>query len=672
MLTLRDSPAERSAPERDALLRAALRAYPMDPGLALHRAAEALRLRRVELAPPILDLGCHDGVFAGLALARPGARGRLVGCDRDVPAVRRAVRAGAHRALLAGEAGGLPFQDGAFGTVVCNSVLTHVDDLEDALAEIQRVLQPGGRLIASVPTPRFHDWTAPGRILRRVGLNAMAQCAAAAYDRRWHQRHLLGREAWAERLRRAGLELERWEEYLDARASFLWSALFLAVRLGVGRANLGALLRRVLPAGSRRATLVETKLAVWLGPHLAAAEHGGSAWLWAVAGPARPSRRTGGVARSRTIRVGVDARPLMVTKTGVETYLAQMIRHLVASDADLVVRLFSDRPWPNPNPWGGARCAPVVVEPRARIPRVVGDGWILRDLPRELAAAVDVFFSASTKFPPGRTPVVVTVHDLGWRGLPAAYTRQERLRQYLWTRWAAQRATRLIAVSEFTRGDLLRWVPSCAGRVRVIHEAAEPTWRRVEDPQRLAAVRARLGLEGPLILAVGTLSPKKNLESLIDAFARLAGRGFPHRLVLVGRVGWKADGILARARRTPGVCLAGYVEDEALAALYSASDLFVAASRYEGFGLPVLEAMACGVPVVAARAGALPEVAADSALLCDPTPEGLAAAMQRALGDPGLRADLVSRGRDRVAAFTWARAARDLAAVLAEAAEARA
>jgi glycosyltransferase involved in cell wall biosynthesis len=369
------------------------------------------------------------------------------------------------------------------------------------------------------------------------------------------------------------------------------------------------------------------------------------------------------------LRVAVDARPLAVIKTGVETYLGQMIHYLVAGDTNLALRLLTDRPWQSP--WDGDRCRSVMVPVRNRLPRFLSDGWILRDVPRALAVdPVDVFFTASSKFPGGRTPSVVTVHDLGWRRMPEAYLLDERVRQFGWTRWAAYRATRLVAVSEFTRLDLIRWVPSCAPRVRLIREAVSPSWWRVEEPATVAAARGRVGVEGPFILAVGTLSPKKNLEALMAGFTALRLRGFSrHQLVVVGKVGWKADAILAAARRTPGVVLAGYVEDDVLRTLYSAADVYVSASLYEGFGLPVLEAMACGTPVVAARAGALPEVAGDAALLCEPTPAGLADAMARVLGDGGLRAALVARGTCRVATFSWERAARELAALLFEAAK---
>jgi glycosyltransferase involved in cell wall biosynthesis len=373
------------------------------------------------------------------------------------------------------------------------------------------------------------------------------------------------------------------------------------------------------------------------------------------------------MSRAGILQVAVDARPLLAVRTGVETYLGQLLTHLRA-DERISLRLLSDLPCPFPVE--SPRCRAVLLPGHSRLPRALGDTWIVRDVARHLAAEpADVFFTSSAKFPPGSIPTVVTVHDLGWRQLPAAYTRSERARQWLWTGWAAQRATRLIAPSEFTRSELTRWIPSCAPRVRVIHEAAAPGWQRVQDARALAAARQRLGFDGPFALAVGTLSPKKQLEPLFEAFASLRERGFPeHRLVVVGRVGWKAEPILRAARSHPQIQLVGYVDDATLLSLYALASLYVTTSPCEGFGLPALEALACGTPVVAVNAGAVPEVVGDAALLCADDVAALGAALARALGDPELRAELVARGTQRARGFSGSRAARELAAVLQEAA----
>jgi glycosyltransferase involved in cell wall biosynthesis len=176
----------------------------------------------------------------------------------------------------------------------------------------------------------------------------------------------------------------------------------------------------------------------------------------------------------------------------------------------------------------------------------------------------------------------------------------------------------------------------------------------------VAAVRRRLRLEGPYLLGLGTLEPRKDLPTLVRAFAGLAGE-LPHRLVLAGLAGWGA-GAVAAAVEDSGVAdrilLAGWVPEADKAALLSGADVFAYPSRSEGYGLPVLEAMACGVPVVTTTGGSLPEVAGDAALLVEPGDAGaLAAAIAKLAGDPAARAVLVGRGRARAAARTWDRCA---------------
>lgn len=274
-----------SGDEGLAVLEEALTVYRMDPGLALHRAAEAMLLRRLTLHGPILDLGCHDGGFARLALRPLAAHTDIIGSDRDFERLARCRARGVHRGMVGLDATRLPFRECVFGSVICNSVLTHVDELSAALREIARVLAPGGVLAATVPTPAFHGLFAPVRLLRALGLRGAAQRVAARYDRQWHQQHFLSEAQWRQRLESAGLLLESWMEYLGPRGSLQWSGLFVLARAGIGRATLGALLRRLFPARAARSRRLERRLAAWLAPALRSDSPGGSALLLA--------RRTG-------------------------------------------------------------------------------------------------------------------------------------------------------------------------------------------------------------------------------------------------------------------------------------------------------------------------------------------------------------------------------------------
>jgi SAM-dependent methyltransferase len=273
----------------------------MDPGLALHRAAEATLVRGYEPAFPLLDLGCHDGGFAALALTPVGRTRLLLGGDRDVAALAHCRRRRVHRAVCALAAEQLPFRSGVWSSVLCNSLLTHVEDLPRVLREIARVLAPGGALLASVPTPAFYEFFGPARALKAVGLSALSRRVAGSYGRLWQQRHVLPRHRWQAVLGEAGLRLESWTEYLDARASLLWSGLFAVTRMGKGRVTLGALLRRLFPPGGVVTGRVESRLASWLAPSVGAVSRGGSTFFVA--------RKLSSTMDDRENSVDHDARP---------------------------------------------------------------------------------------------------------------------------------------------------------------------------------------------------------------------------------------------------------------------------------------------------------------------------------------------------------------------------
>jgi glycosyltransferase involved in cell wall biosynthesis len=211
-------------------------------------------------------------------------------------------------------------------------------------------------------------------------------------------------------------------------------------------------------------------------------------------------------------------------------------------------------------------------------------------------------------------------------------------------------------------------------RLFVIPEAAGPAFHP-QDAVAIEVVRRRYGLEGPFLLSVGSLEPGKNRERLLQAFARLQARGLKHALVVAGQRAWRYEGEAPLARRlglADSVRFLGHVPQADLPALYSAADLFVFPSLYEGFGLPALEALACGTPVVASNVSALPEVVGDAALQVSPLDvEALADAMERLLRDDRLRSDLRERGLERAAQFSWEKAARQTAEVYHRVVEAR-
>jgi glycosyltransferase involved in cell wall biosynthesis len=294
--------------------------------------------------------------------------------------------------------------------------------------------------------------------------------------------------------------------------------------------------------------------------------------------------------------------------------------------------------------------------------------WQQWELPRRArAAGAEVLHVTGFDAPRLRPcPVVLTVHDLVGMLFPHNLPPVARL---YWSRWlphSVRWATRIIADSQHTRTDLIRLLGVPPERIEVVYLGVEETFRPVTDPERLAAVRERYGLLDRLILYLGTLEPRKGLDVLIAAFAQVAA-DLPHHLVIAGKEGWHT-GSLFRQVRTLGlerrVHFPGYVAAEDQAALYSLADLFAFPSRYEGFGLPVLEAMACGTPVVCSQAGSLPEVAGDAALLIPPDDAtALAAALREVLQDGALRQGLRERGLERAHRFTWEETARRTLAV---------
>jgi glycosyltransferase involved in cell wall biosynthesis len=368
--------------------------------------------------------------------------------------------------------------------------------------------------------------------------------------------------------------------------------------------------------------------------------------------------------------LGIDAnRAIRAQRTGTEGYSLEIIRAILplALAAGHAVRLYTPAPLLalEPLPPG----AEAVVIPFRRLWTHLRLAWELSRRPP------DVFFTPAHVIPlTYRGPSVATIHDLGFEHFPRAHTRSQ-LAYLRWsTRHNVRRGRRLLADSQATRHDLLHRYRAAAARIDVVYPGVDPAMRRVSDPARLAAVRARLNLQGPFLLHLGTIQPRKNLARLVRAFGR---SGLTHSLVLAGRRGWLAEETTAAVERQPEevrsrILLSGFVADEDKAALISAGDALVFPSLYEGFGFPVLEANACGTPVLCADGSSLPEVAGEAALLVDPLDEAaLAAGMVRIVSDAALREHLVATGYRNVARFDWSTAGAQALASLERAALSR-
>lgn len=310
--------------------------------------------------------------------------------------------------------------------------------------------------------------------------------------------------------------------------------------------------------------------------------------------------------------------------------------------------------------------------------KFLSDDWLHRlwhrarlPVPIEaIVGRVDLFHEPDFVLPPTlpRTRTVLTVHDLTFiRDPKSAFP---RLRRYL-NRVVPQsvsRATHILADSAATRSDLIELFGTPAEKVTVLYGGVDARFAPVREPERLAAIRAkyRLGAE-PFFLGIGTLQPRKNYQRLIQAFSNIKDQISNTKLVIVGGKGWMYDDIFSQVKRLgleDHVLFPGFVDDDDLPALYSAAEALAYPSIYEGFGLPLLEAMACGTPVVTSVTSSLPELAGDAALLVEPTDiDALATAMRRLLQDADLRRRLVAAGFEQIRKFTWEKAAAQLLAV---------
>lgn len=370
------------------------------------------------------------------------------------------------------------------------------------------------------------------------------------------------------------------------------------------------------------------------------------------------------------MRIGIDAHMVGARETGNETYIVNLLRELLAMDGE--DRYIPLTPFPSAVE---AVCGPAA---RDRTIRIRPAPSLLRvPLGIPLAAyrhSLDLLHMTYIIPPACPVPTVVTVHDVSFEAYPQTFSVRDRLLLSWGVPCAVRRATRIIAVSEYTKQDLIRRYGLPEEKIDVTHEAAAPLFRPVEDPADLNALRYKYGLSLPYILSVGNLQPRKNLFALLEAF-RFAKtmKHIPHRLVLVGKPGRGAATFLRKIRARgldEEVVFTGYVPTEDLPGLHSAADLFVYPALYEGFGLPPLEAMACGTPVVASDAASLPEVLGEAALLVDARDiSALASAMLRVLGDSELARRLSCLGLARAGRFSWKRTANETVAVYRKALE---
>jgi glycosyltransferase involved in cell wall biosynthesis len=364
------------------------------------------------------------------------------------------------------------------------------------------------------------------------------------------------------------------------------------------------------------------------------------------------------------VKIVFDGRTLRPRRTGVGYFVERLLRALMEDDRanEYLVLLNDESVWATWKPPENFRAMPVRADYESH---PWGDLWERFSLPRLLKRErADLFHGAAFRVPHTRCccPTIVTIYDLTcWR---CGEDYPWRFRHYM--RWQIRRsckwATGIIATSQATANDLQELLGVAASKVQVIPGAADERFRPAESPDRARLARIHLALAQPYILTVGTIEPRKRIELLVAAYEKARARGsLPHSLIVVGRVGWKAEASLRAMRESSAAASIhhlGYVAEGDLVAIYQGCDLFVCASRYEGFGLPPLEAMACGRPVVVTAGGALVETVGDGGVVVDaPGADPLADAMLAVLTDKARCSAMARKALDVAASFSWRTAA---------------
>ena len=357
------------------------------------------------------------------------------------------------------------------------------------------------------------------------------------------------------------------------------------------------------------------------------------------------------------MRIGLEVSPLAINSTGIPNYILRLLKGLAHIDADNEYFLYTNKRIPF------SLGLPVnfkVVLLKRPLPRF--QLWFQMALPYRLKREkIDIFHGLFSRLPlvlP--VPGILTVHDLSGYKMPRFHKRHTYVTNQMFPTFI-KKASGIIAVSKFTAEELVSIFPDAAEKTTVVHEASPPEYSEVTEKSELNRVRKKLNLPESFFLFLGTLEPRKNLTKLLEAFQRVSD-SIPHSLVISGSAGWKTKEFFKRLK-TSGiedrVHLTGFVDGKDIPALLSLSDAFIYPSLYEGFGLPILEAMACGTPVITSNVSSMPEIAGEAAYLIDPqSADSIARGISTLAHDEARRKQLRERGLRRAGEFSWEETAR--------------
>ncbi|OGS18427.1 MAG: hypothetical protein A3J83_01025 [Elusimicrobia bacterium RIFOXYA2_FULL_40_6] len=367
------------------------------------------------------------------------------------------------------------------------------------------------------------------------------------------------------------------------------------------------------------------------------------------------------------MRIGIDISTLAKHTGGINKYIVNLLKHLALIDSKNEYLLYSHKS--------------IVLQPPLNMPnflmkehknshRII---WMEYNLPKAVNNdAVDVIHSPCYIIPLiSKAPQVLTVHDMISSIYPTNFTLKHMIIYNTLVPLSIMKAKKIITDSESTKNDLMRILRVPEKKITTIHLGVDKVFCQIKDENKLAQIRKKYSIEGKFILSVGVLEPRKNIARLIESFNLLKKQNkIEHKLVIAGGKGWFYDSVYETAKKLGlenEIIFTGFVPDEDLPLLYNCADVFAFPSLYEGFGLPVLEAMACGVPVVASNNSSLSEISGDSAVLVNPySIEEIAEAIKKVINNGPLRKNLIEKGLNRVKQFTWEETTRKTLAVYSE------
>jgi glycosyltransferase involved in cell wall biosynthesis len=362
------------------------------------------------------------------------------------------------------------------------------------------------------------------------------------------------------------------------------------------------------------------------------------------------------------MRIGIDATALPPQPVGAGNYIIQLIRALADLKVDDEFVIFTHRrghalislPKHDSFEW-------IILDDRNPSSRLIWEQLLFPQLIKKSGVELlhSLHYTRPTRLP---CASVVTFHDMTFFLYPELHTRVRRLFFPQAIRASARHADALTAVSESTRQDAIRVLGIAPEKITTTQLGVDPSFRPINDTDGRMTIAEKYSLPDRFILYVGLIEPRKNIPMLISAYKRLIDGGENYKLVLVGRYGWMYEELLRQIidfDLERMVHFTGYISQEDLPLVYNLSSLFVYPTIYEGFGLPVLEAMACGIPVITTDVSSLPEIVGEAGILVPVNDlEALHGAMIRVLGDEDLRGEMINKGLQRAANFTWEQTAK--------------